>query len=71
MYMEKVYDGETHVVVVCRKSDPDKNYITCEVNNNGRIIQYLKKNNRWTNIEDDAKDFKALYAHHLATVTTD
>lgn len=70
MYMEEVYDRKTHVVVVRRKSDPEKNYITCEVSNDGKIIQYLKKNNS-RNIENDAIDFKELYERHLATVTKD
>ena len=70
LYMERVYNAQTHVVVVRRKSDPDKNYITCEVNNNGKIIQYLKKNNS-RNIEADAIQFKNLYQNYLQTVTKD
>lgn len=64
LYMEKVYKGETHVVTVRRKSDPDKSYITCEVDNNGRIWQYLAYCNA-TPKEQDARDFRIEYAQHL------
>jgi hypothetical protein len=64
MYMEKVYKGQTHVVTIRRKSDPDKSYITCEVCNDGRIWQYLARCNE-TPKEQDARNFKAEYAQHL------
>jgi hypothetical protein len=64
MYMEKVYKGQTHVVTIRRKSDPDKSYITCEVNNDGRIWQYLARCNE-TPKEQDARNFKAEYSQHL------
>ena len=64
LYMEKVYEGSTHVVTVRRKSDPDTNYITCEVSNSGRIVQYLAAFNR-TVTDDDAIAFKREYAAHL------
>ena len=64
MYMEEVYNGKTHVVTVRRKIDPDKNYITCEVNNRGHIVQYLAACNRSVT-DDDAIQFKGEYATHL------
>lgn len=64
MYMEKVYKGQTHVVTIRRKSDPDKSYITCEVSSDGRIWQYLARCNE-TPKEQDARDFKAEYTRHL------
>ena len=70
MYMERVYKGSTHVVVVRRMENPDKNYITCEVSNNGRIVQYLTKNNS-RNMESDARLFETLYQDYLYTVTKD
>ena len=66
MYMERVYKGITHVVTVRRVNDPDKNYITCEVNNSGKIIQYLIKNNRLPT-DEDAKQFKYIYQDYLDT----
>lgn len=64
MYMEKVYKGQTHVVTIRRKSDPDKSYITCEVTNDGIIWQYLARCNE-TPKEQDARAFKAEYRQHL------
>ena len=64
LYMEKVYKGETHIVTVRRKSDPDKSYITCEVSDDGRIWQYLARCNE-TPKEQSAKNFRAEYANHL------
>lgn len=64
MYMEKVYKGQTHVVTVRRKSDPNKSYITCEVSSDGRIWQYLARCNE-TPKEQDARNFKAEYSQHL------
>lgn len=64
LYMEKVYEGSTHIVTVRRKSDPDTNYITCEVSNNGIIIQYLAAFN--SSVTDcDAIAFKREYEYHL------
>lgn len=64
MYMERVYNGSTHVVTVRRVDAPDKSYITCEVTNDGRIWQYLIKNN-WSPREQDAIDFKRIYQDYL------
>lgn len=70
MYMERVHDGKTHVVTVRRVNDPDKNYITCEVSNNGKIIQYLARcNNHPT--ESDAIEFKKTLQDYFNTVTKD
>lgn len=65
LYMEKVKDGETHVVVVRRKNDPDHSYITCEVDNRGNIIQYLARFNHRPTSEEDLS-FKELYQEHLS-----
>lgn len=70
LYMEKVYKGQTHVVTIRRKSDPDKNYITCEVSNIGRIVQYLAFANSYPQ-EADAKAFKEEYGAHLHANYTD
>ena len=64
LYMEKVYNGETHVVTVRRKNNPDDSYITCEVSNDGKIIQYLAAFN-YSVADYDAKQFKNEYAAHL------
>ena len=64
MYMERVYKGETHVVTIRRKSDPNKSYITCEVSDDGIIWQYLARCNE-TPKEQDARNFKTEYSQHL------
>lgn len=64
MYMERVYKGQTHIVTVRRKSNPNKSYITCEVSNDGGIWQYLARCNERPK-EQDAKAFKSEYSQHL------
>lgn len=64
MYMERVKDGSTHVVVIRKKTDPNTSYITCEVNNQGEIIQYLFAFNRRV-YDKDAQNFKELYQSFL------
>lgn len=64
MYMDSVADGNTHVVAVRLKSNRDHPYITCEVDNNHHIIQYLLRFNNRPHTEADI-NFKAKYATHL------
>ena len=45
LYMERVADGRTHVVVIRRKDAPEKSLVTCEIKNNWHIQQYLAKFN--------------------------
>lgn len=64
MYYKKVCNRSTHIVFIRRKNEPEKSYITCEVNNNGRIIQYLERFNR--EVKDvDARFFKRAYQEYL------
>ena len=44
-YMRQVAEGDTHVVVVRDKEKPTESLITCEVSNDGKIIQYLARLN--------------------------
>ena len=46
LYMERVAQGLTHVVVIRRKDSPEKSLVTCEISNDWRIIQYYAKYNR-------------------------
>lgn len=46
VYMSKVFDNATYIVVVREKINIKKSYITCEVAHTGCIIQYLGFNNR-------------------------
>lgn len=45
LYMEKVANGHTHVVVIRRKDTPKKSLITCEITNDWCINQYYGKYN--------------------------
>lgn len=64
LYYPKVKKYETHVVFIRRKSNIDTPYITCEVDNNGRIVQYLTRFNKCVQSED-AKAFKHEYQQYL------
>ena len=64
MYMERVYNKQTHIVTVRKKADPENAFITCEVGNNGQIIQYLAKFNRQPTGTDTIK-FRTEYQAHL------
>lgn len=67
LYMERVYNGRTHIVTVRLKTDPDKSYITCEVTNSGVIYQYLASCNSDPK-DTAAKNFKKEYQQHLNSV---
>lgn len=44
-YFSEVTEHQTHIVFVRKKEKPNKPYITCEVSNDGKIIQYLAQFN--------------------------
>jgi len=64
LYMERVFNGTTHIVSIRRKDQPDTSHITCEVSNERNIVQYLKA---WNNgcYEQDERDFRDQYAIYL------
>lgn len=63
-YLGSVLDGNTNVVFIRRKSNPNVPYITCEVSNTGNIRQYLTQYNHYV-CDDDAKTFKETYWRHI------
>lgn len=63
MYLEKVIDGETNVVFVRQKNEPNKSYITCEVRS-GHIIQFLLKYNHKVT-EDIDNEFRKEFQNYL------
>lgn len=67
MYLQKVIENKTRVVFIRQKSNPTESYITCEVDNNGNIRQYLTKYN-YQPQDESAIQFKALYQDYLNTV---
>lgn len=56
--------GRRRIVFIRRKSDPKKSYIACDMSNNGKICQYLAKNNMLVT-ELTAKLFKDKYQNYL------
>lgn len=64
LYMEKVKNGETHIVSVRRKACPNEALITCEVDNKGRIQQFLAFANNRPDVM--FQDIKHKYNIHLA-----
>ena len=67
MYLQKVVENKTRVVFIRQKSNPTESYITCEVDNNGNIRQYLTKYN-YQPQDESAIQFKTLYQNYLNTV---
>ena len=66
MYLPRVLEGTTNVVFIRRKDDINTPFITCEVDDSGRIIQYLTRYNS-SNVGETAKRFRVEYANHLAS----
>lgn len=63
-YMSKVMENDTHIVAVRKVSNPEESVITCEVNKNGEIVQYLGFANSST-FTDAQIRFRQQYAQHL------
>lgn len=64
MYYPKVKDNRTYIVFVRKADSPTKSYITCEINKQGEIVQYLRKYNNTIESKEDI-DFKNEYQKHL------
>lgn len=65
LYLPKVVNKETHIVFIRQKNVPNDSFITCEVNNNGAINQYLLAYNRWVDESTPEAEFKKAYKEHL------
>lgn len=50
-YFRRTVRGDSYVVFIRRKDNPNKSYITCEISTNGYIHQYLTTNNN--RVEDE------------------
>ena len=58
-YLEEVVNGRTNVVFIRKKDEPQKSFITCEIDNKGNIRQYLYRyNNRVTNKDTAEYQFR-------------
>lgn len=66
MYLDKVLRGETNVLFIRKKSEPNKSYITCEVTNSGYINQYYYKGNSYVPTDHKAEnDFRLGFIKYL------
>ena len=64
-YVRDVIRQYCTIVFVRQKSNPNKSYITVEINPRGRIVQYLRECNRRPCDDDVA--FQQMYQAHLST----
>lgn len=65
-YVNKVVKGSTYVVFVRRKDNVNKNFITCEVQTDGYIKQFLLAHNRSISYSDvELQNLKKEYQLHL------
>lgn len=65
IYLKHVLNDNTNVVFIRKKESLDKSFITCEVDNRGRIVQYLAKCNAQVT-DTDALNFEKEYRNYLA-----
>ena len=65
LYLPMVVSHDTHIVFIRKNDSLDKSYITCEVNNKGCIMQYLKKYNHWVATDTPEAAFREAYQEHL------
>lgn len=67
-YYPKVLKHETHIVFIRHKTEPEKPYITCEVNNDGKIVQYLTRFNNCVDWQTDELgfQFQSIYGDYLS-----
>ena len=63
-YRDRVINGNEYIVFVRHKDDVEKNYITCEVYNDGTIGQYYRTCNANIHTTEEFVFYRA-YANHL------
>lgn len=68
MYLERVIKGDTNVIFIRKKENPTQSFITCEVDNKGRIRQYLAKNNCYVYENTNEYKFKEELIEYLNKV---
>lgn len=67
LYMEPVAQGRTHVVVIRKKSHPEKALVTCEITNDMCIRQYYAAYNR--SPERAEMQFKTELSQYLSSLS--
>ena len=65
LYMEKVANGQTYIVIVRANNAPEKSLVTCEVDLRGNIRQYLGFANS-TVTNEALREFRRKYSKHLS-----
>lgn len=63
-YLETAMQGDTNIIFIRRKNQPEVPYITCEVGNDGSVWQYLTKCN-CTPTDTEAKEFYVLFKQFI------
>lgn len=63
-YLDPTMRGETHIVSIRYKRDPEHSLITCEIDNNGNIRQYLHAYNKG-DITQAEKNFGIKLIEHI------
>ena len=64
-YLPRVIKHETNVVFIRKKDNPNSNYITCEITNNGMIRQFLLKYNHMVEKDSIEQNFAKKYGQWL------
>lgn len=68
LYLPKVIANTTHIVFIREKTNPTASLVTCEVNNNGEVWQFLKKHNNYVEENEPLGEFRKAYNNHLHEV---
>jgi hypothetical protein len=68
IYYSLVMQEKTHIVFIRSKTDVNDSLVTCEISNDGRIIQYLTKYNRNVKNGSNLHQFKIEYQNYLNSV---
>ena len=53
-YYDAVQNGKTNVCFIRSKNEKQNSLLTCEVSNTGEIVQFLAKNNKKPNMNDES-----------------
>lgn len=53
-YYDMVKNGKTNVCFIRSKNEKRNSLLTCEVSNSGKIVQFLAKNNKKPNMNDES-----------------
>lgn len=69
-YFDDVVNGDTNIAFVRKEDDPETPFVTCQITNSGRIVQFYTKNN-YDPKGDDINKFRNEWARHLRETFND